>query len=85
LSMAHAIFSSLSSLAFLVVRWEFMHKYLMVSKEMPGLFRGEVANYEQTGRYKFWKLCISIILGLVTVWSMIFIFLWLMQVQEDDV
>ena len=83
-TMAHAIFSSLSGLAFLVVRWQFTHKYLMVSREMPGLFRGEVANYEQTGRYKFWKLIISIIISLVTMWNTIFTFLWLMQVQEDD-
>ena len=82
LTIAHAIFSSLSCLAFLTVRWLFSLKYLIVSKEMPGLFRGEVANYEQTGRYKFWKLCMMIGFSLVTLWNMVFTYRWLMEVQE---
>ena len=51
---------------------------------MPGLFRGEVANYEQTGRYKFWKLCMMIVFSLVTLWNMVFTYRWLMEIQEGN-
>lgn len=51
---------------------------------MPGLFRGEVANYEQTGRYKFWKLLIWIIFTVVTLWNMVFTYEWLMVLQEGN-
>ena len=80
LTIAHAIFSSLSMFAFLIVRWLFSLKYLIVAKEMPGLFRGEVANYEQTGRYNFWKTCMMVIFSLVTIWNIIFTYLWLKDV-----
>ena len=57
-------------------------KYLIISVEMPGLFKGEVANFESTGRYKCYRLIVTIIFCIVTLWNMINTYLWLMEVYE---
>lgn len=84
MTMFHALLSAIASLLFLIVRWVFCLKYLIISVEMPGLFKGEVANFESTGRYKCYRLIVTIIFCLVTVWNMINTYLWLMEVYEGN-
>ena len=82
LTFIHALLSSIASLLFLIVRWVFCLKYLIISVEMPGLFKGEVANFESTGRYKCYRLIVTVIFCIVTLWNMINTYLWLMEVYE---
>ena len=49
---------------------------------MPGLFKGEVANFESTGRYKCYKLIVTVIFCLVTLWNTLNTYRWLMEVYE---
>ena len=82
MTLLHALLSAIASLLFLIVRWVFCLKYLIISVEMPGLFKGEVANFESTGRYKCYRLIVTIIFCIVTLWNMINTYLWLMEVYE---
>ena len=82
MTLLHALLSAIASLLFLIVRWVFCLKYLIISVEMPGLFKGEVANFESTGRYKCYRLMVTIIFCIVTLWNMINTYLWLMEVYE---
>ena len=82
MTLLHALLSAIASLLFLIVRWVFCLKYLIISVEMPGLFKGEVANFESTGRYKCYRLIVTIIFCIVTLWNMINTYLWLLEVYE---
>ena len=81
-TLFHALLSSISSLLFLIVRWIFCLKYLIIAREMPGLFKGEVANFESTGRYKCYRLFVTVIFCLVTLWNTLNTYRWLMEVYE---
>ena len=78
----HAFLSSIAALCFLSVRWVFCLKYLIIATEMPGLFKGEVANFESTGRYKCSQVLIWIFFCSVTAWNMFTTYFWLMEVYE---
>ena len=81
-TLFHAFLSSIASLLFLIVRWIFCLKYLIIAREMPGLFKGEVANFESTGRYKCYRLIVTVIFCLVTLWNTLNTYRWLMEVYE---
>ena len=81
-TLFHAFLSSIASLLFLIVRWVFCLKYLIIAREMPGLFKGEVANFESTGRYKCYRLIVTVLFCVVTLWNTLNTYRWLMEVYE---
>ena len=83
-TLFHAFLSSTASLLFLIVRWIFCLKYLIIAREMPGLFKGEVANFESTGRYKCYRLFVTVLFCLVTLWNTLNTYRWLMEVYMGN-
>lgn len=51
---------------------------------MPGLFKGEVANFESTGRYKCYRLFVTVLFCLVTLWNTLNTYRWLMEVYMGN-